>query len=269
MASLMVRLEGLYVTRGAAFPAAAALIERAALNQLFVDGCTLDPGGAVALDNTRAPLRESMRLDQDYGFVLPAELLAFDQRPEIVLARSLCGPLAIDLPYRVDASDSVIDAGSGPDDNAPALALSAASGNPELAWGPPLQVAGVTCLGRMRVHSVSGRGGIWLHALQAHDNQAGCVKFSRFAASGNRLPPHHGCVFGHPGDLHLVAHTFGKPGYAQLAQSSDSAILEQGPDNDEMGAFGFLRNSHKWKNIHIRYREYMPVGIRPVLITVT
>jgi hypothetical protein len=36
-----------------------------------------------------------------------------------------------------------------------------------------------------------------------------------------------------------------------------------------MGAFGFLLNSHRMKNIQIRYREYMPVGMRPVLVTVT
>jgi hypothetical protein len=36
-----------------------------------------------------------------------------------------------------------------------------------------------------------------------------------------------------------------------------------------MGAFGYLFNTHKWKNINIRYREFMPVGIRPVLVPVT
>jgi hypothetical protein len=267
MASLMVRLEGLYITRAAGFTG--PLIARAALNQLFVDGCTLDPGGYIALDSTRAPIREAMRLDNTYGFTNPVELTAFDQTPEIVLEHTLSGPMAIDDQYRVSASASVIDAGGTLETVAPALALGAATGNAELAWGPPLSVAGITSFGRMRVESVSGRGGIWVHSLQAHDNQTGCVKFSWFAANGNRLPPHHGCVFGSRARLRFVAETFGKPGYAQLSRNSDSRILDQGPDNDEMGAFGFLRNSHKWKNINIRYREYMPVGIRPVLITLT
>jgi hypothetical protein len=269
MASLTVRLEGLYITRAPTFNATAALIERAALNQLHIDGCTLDPGGFIALDGTRAALRESMRLDNTYGFANAAEETAFDQTPEIVVDRSLCGPLAIDDLYRFSVSDSVIDAGSGVTDTTPALALGAATGDPELLWGPALTVAGMTCFGRMRVATATGRGGIWCHPLQVHDDQQGCIKFSRCTLTGNRLPPHHACVFGNGDDLRFIAESFGTPGYAQLSQRCDSHILEQGPDNDEMGAFGFLKNTHKWKNIHIRYREYQPVGIRPVLITVT
>lgn len=270
MASLTVRLEGLYLTRAAGFTATDPLIGRAALHQLHIDGCTLDPGGFVALDGVRAPIRSSMRLDDGYGFAMPAEETAFDQTPEIVLQRSLCGPLAIDEGYRLDIGDSVVDAGGGPGSTAPALAVCAASGNPELAWGPALTVSGMTCFGRMRVRSASGRGGIWVHALQALDTQAGCIKFSWFADSpDNRLPSHHGCVFGHQARLRFAAETYGRAGYAQLARDCDARVLEQGPGNDEMGAFGFLLNSHKWKNIQIRYREYMPVGIRPVLVTVT
>ena len=269
LATLSVTLEGLYITRASGFAATAPLIARAALHQLFLDGCTLDPGGVVALDDTRAPIREGARLTNNYGFSSAPEETAFDQTPEIVLARTITGPLAIDDQYRVSLSDSIIDARSGLAETAPLLALGAASGDPELQWGPPLSVAGITCFGRMRVQSASGRGGVWVHALRVNDDQIGCIKFSYFTGSGNRLPSHHACVFGNVARLRFVAESFGLPGYAQLDQRSDAPILEQGPDNDEMGAFGFLRNTHKWKNLQIRYREYMPVGIRPVLITVT
>ena len=36
-----------------------------------------------------------------------------------------------------------------------------------------------------------------------------------------------------------------------------------------MGAFGYLLNTHKWKNIGIRQREFMPVGIRAILVPIT
>jgi hypothetical protein len=36
-----------------------------------------------------------------------------------------------------------------------------------------------------------------------------------------------------------------------------------------MGAFGFLLEAHKWRNLQIRYREFMPLGVRPLLIAVT
>jgi hypothetical protein len=270
MDSLMVRLEGLYLTRNkAVFPANTPLIARAALNQLHIQDCTLDPGGYIALNNIRTPILPSMRLNNTNGFVLPGEILAFDQSPEIILENSISGPLAIDDDYYLNIINSIIDAGGTLETTAPALAVGAATGNAELTWGPALTVNGLTCFGRTRVTSASGKGGIWLHALQVLDNQSGCIKYSWFADADNRLPSNHACLHQSQSDLHFVAQTFGRPGYAQITRDSDTRILEQGPNDDEMGAFGFLLNSHKWKNIQIRFREYMPVGIRPVLIAVT
>jgi hypothetical protein len=36
-----------------------------------------------------------------------------------------------------------------------------------------------------------------------------------------------------------------------------------------MGAFNFLLNTHKWKNLQIRFREFMPVDVRPLIVPVT
>ncbi|KFN42971.1 phage tail protein [Arenimonas oryziterrae] len=270
MDQLVVRLEGLYLTRAPGYAATAPLIARAALNQLQVQGCTLDPGGVVALNGTREPIRVAAALENTYGFALPAEETAFDQTPEVVIERSICGPLAMDSGYRLDIRDSILDAGSGVEAATPALAVRAATGNAETAWGPTLAFSGITCLGRVRVSGASGRGGLFVHALQVLDTQTGCIKYSRFAiAADNRLPSQHGCFFGDGRDLHFGAETFGRPGYARLEHDCHAHVLEQGPNNDEMGAFGFQLNSHKWKNLQIRYREYMPVGIRAVLVTVT
>ncbi|MGH8051505.1 MAG: hypothetical protein ACREPB_12670, partial [Arenimonas sp.] len=270
MDSLMVRLEGIYLTRDkAVFPVGEPLIARAALNQLHIQDCTLDPGGYVGLNGIRRPVLPSMRLDNTNGFVAPNEILAFDQSPEIILENSISGPLAIDDDYAVNVINSIIDAGGTLATPVPALAIGAATGNPELSWGPSLTVNGLTCFGRMRVTSASGKGGIWVHALQVLDNQSGCIRNSWFADADNRLPSNHACLHESQADLHFVAETFGKPGYAQITRDSDTRILEQGPNDDEMGAFGFQLNSHKWKNIQIRFREYMPVGVRPVLIAVT
>jgi hypothetical protein len=267
MDRLMVRLEGLYLTRNAAFP----LIARAALNQLHVQGCTLDPGGVIGLDGVRSPLRVALHLEDDYGFVAGPEQTAFDQTPEIIIERCFSGKMELDAGYRLDLRDSVVDAGGTVENTSPTLAICAASAaNPETAWGPALTFSGLTVFGRVRVTSAAGRGAIFVHALQVLDTQSGCIKFSRFKdIASNRLPSHHGCWFGDGSDLHFSAETFGRPDYARLERDSDPHVLEQGPGNDEMGAFGFLKNSHRLKNLQIRYREYMPVGIRPVLVTLT
>ena len=286
---LNVTLEGLYLSRIEGYTD--QLIGQAAVNRLVIMGCTLDSGNAIELDGTPQgtpkPIRTSLRLDRDYGFTSPSdaslkeEFTDEKQIPEIVLLRTICGPLAIDDNYSLIMAESIIDAGSGVNDPAPSLAVHAATGDPETEWGPPLIVYyestttpeqkhwGLTSFGRMRVFRATGQGGIWVHRLEVHDNQTGCIKFSYLSGAGDRLPPHHGCVFGTAAVLSFASEIFGQPGYGQLRLRSDRRVLEQGPGRDAMGAFGYLRNTHKWKNINIRYREFMPVGIRPVLVPVT
>ncbi|SFA78517.1 hypothetical protein SAMN05421688_0867 [Poseidonocella pacifica] len=270
--ALTVTLEGLYITwdRSAADFAAIStpLVARAAVNRLRLDGTTLDPGGSWQLDETRLPSRPGLALTGDYDFAA-ADFDAFTQVPEIVLHRSVTGAvLAEESAYSLDVTDSIIDAGSGVGDAAPELAIGSLS-DPADGYGPALRLSGLTCFGTARVASVTGAGGIWLHPLRAHDTQQGCLRFSALSGSDDRLPPHHGCIFGPGLDVSFTDDRFGLAGYAQLRQRSDPRLLEQGPGRDEMGAFGYLRTTHKWKNINIRFREYMPVGIRPIRIPVT
>ena len=271
IADLNVTLEGLYITwdkNSAEFDPTTALIERAALNQLLLEECTLDPGSYQALNGVRQPARYGLRLDNDYGFD-PGGGEDFDQVPMIVLEASICGPIAMDDGYELSLADSIVDAASGSGAAAPALVVHAATGDAETEWGPALEVDGMTCFGRMRVESATGQGGIWLHSLKVHDDLIGCIKFSCFSGNGDKLPQHQACVFGTRVALSFASEIFGQAGYGQLRLRSDRRILEQGPDRDAMGAFGYLLNTHKWKNINIRYREFMPVGVRPVLVPVT
>jgi hypothetical protein len=274
-----VTLEGLYITwnrDSVHFDADTGLIERAAVNQLQIKTCTLDPGSHRALDGTRRARRYGLRLTNDYGFkegvdveTFKETLRAFDQIPNIKVEYTICGPIAMDDGYILSLDSAIIDAAAGVDDPAPKLALHAATGGIESAWGPELTVKGMTCFGRMRVEKATGEGGIWVHRLEVHNNQTGCIKFSYFSGDGDRLPQHHACVFGNQAPLSFVSEIFGRAGYGQLRLRSHAKILQQGPQRDEMGAFNYLRNSHRWKNINIRYREFMPVGIYPVLIPVT
>ena len=149
------------------------------------------------------------------------------------------------------------------------FAVRAPTATPATDWGPELIVDGMTCFGRMRVTRANGAGGIWTGQLEVHDNQAGCIRFSCFSGDNDRIPPNHACVFATSAPLRFTSETFGSAGYAQLTTSTDLHIREQGPADDEMGAFGYLLGSHKWKNVSIRLREFTPIGVRPVLLPVT
>ncbi|WP_445244978.1 hypothetical protein, partial [Microcoleus sp. OTE_8_concoct_300] len=271
-ASLTLRLEGLYLTRDDLFPVNAPLIARTAINRLEIVDCTLDPGGQKLLDGTvegkRKPMRHSLELRQPYGFSEDDEKI-FNQTPEIILERSIAGSLLLDRGYRLFLSHSIIDAGKGVGDD-PETSFAVANATDSVNdWGPPTQVNGITIFGRMRVEIISGRGGIWVHALEVLNNQTGCIRYSYFSGKGDRLPQNLGCVTGTEAKLQFVIEIFGEPAYGQLARVSDFRIRERGPNEDEMGAFGFLLEAHKWRNLQIRFREFMPVGIRPLLIPVS
>jgi hypothetical protein len=283
MSEMTVRLEGLFFERGEDYPAVdgAPLVARAAINSLEIIECTFDPGGFRQVDGNRAPIQTSIRLHEPYGFVDAEEEEVFDQTPEVILFRSVTGPLFLDTGYQLTLTDSIVDAGQGVADTNDRLAIGNAT-NAATGWGAPISFNGLTIFGRTRVESVTGRGAIFVHALQAHDVQRGCVKFSYLAnedgvapTNADRLPQQYACVKGRTAiqgeeaRLEFTSEFFGDPAYGQLALASDFRIRERGPDDDQMGAFGFLLEAHKWRNLQIRFREFMPVGSRPLVIPVT
>jgi hypothetical protein len=269
IANLFLRLEGLHLVRGPGFPAGEPLIARAALGSLEIEGCTLDPDGFRNRDGSRAPIETAIALRAGHGFAQPAEAAAFDQTPAVILTRTVSGPALLDPDYTLSVTGSILDAGRGVTD-APenAVAVGAAT-DPVDGWGAPLTFNGATFFGRVRVEQVDGRGGIFVHALEAHNNQTGCIKFSYVSGVGDRLPQNHACVYGTEARLRFTGEWFGDPAYGQLALEADFSIRERGPGDDQMGAFNFLQEAHKWRNVRIRYREFMPLGVRPLLIPVT
>ncbi len=265
VADLTVRLQGLYITADSA--AVAPLIARAAVAGLEVNGCTLDPGSAQQLNGTPAPALVATRLDAAFGFASPTDLQNFKVTPQIALVQSIAGPLLLEAGYDLCLQRSIVDAGAPPGiDGTSAFAISSAA-DPLHDYGPPLAFQQCTFFGRCRVRSASGAGGIFAHALEAWNNQVGCIQQSSFADEANRLPQNYACVTG--AAVNFTAGSWNESGYAQLALDCDPRVLQDGPNNDQMGAFGYLLESHKWLNLQIRLREYLPAGSRPEIIPVT
>jgi hypothetical protein len=265
-----VRLEGVYFAANpATFPAGSALITRAAVARLELVGCTLDPGGHHLRDRSRAPMQPGLRLENGYGFAAQADRDAFVPTPDIVLQQTITGSLAIDDRYRLSLDGVIVDARLGVGDPPGGVFAIAAAVNPATAWGAPLDFHAITVFGPVRVSEVGGSGGIFVHCFEVLDNQHGCIKWTWFSGDGDRLPPNHFCLRAPDARLAFTSEWFNDPGYGQLARAADKRIRTLGPDDDEMGAFGFLLNAHKWTNLQVRLREFMPVGVRPLVIPVT
>ncbi len=267
-----VRLEGLYLApnEAAPFPAGAALIDRAAVARLEIIGCTLAPGGHSLRDASRAPMQPALHLVDGYGFTDdPNDVDNFVPTPDIVIQRSITGTLAVDERYRLDIEDSIVDAGLGFDDAPTGLFAIASATDPVNGWAARLDFDGLTCFGPVRVAAVGGFGGIFTQPFEVLDNQRGCIKWTAFSGDADRLPPNHFCVHADDARIVFTSERFNDPGYAQLARESDRRVRELGLDDDAMGAFGFLLEAHKWINLQVRLREFMPVGVKPLVVPVT
>ncbi len=267
--AMTFRLEGVMVTRAAGFPAGRALIERVALARLECVGATLDPGGHLNRNGTRAPVLPSVEAADGFGFADAGEFAAFDAVPELHFTRSVTGPIGADASHRLILTDSIVDAGAGPGDPPGALRAVASVADPAGRAGAPLSVSGVTFLGRVHVREARGRGAIFTHRLTVWNTQVGCLKLSYFSGDGDRLPPNRACVFGPEARVAFTSIRHGQPGYGQLARGTDARVLAAGPDDDAMGAFGFLLEAHRKANLAIRLREFMPVGVRVLAIDLT
>jgi hypothetical protein len=265
VANLHVRLQGLYLTPDSA--AVSPLIERAALARLEISGCTLDPGCFMGLKPPPAAALVSMSLDAKFGFASSTDFQNFKLTPELVVSRCITGPLLMEAPYALSLQSSIIDAGAPPGVINPSAVAVGSSADPLNDYGPPLSFQQVTFFGRCRIRTSSGSGGIFSHLLEVWNDQVGCIRQSSFAAEPNRLPQNHECVTG--ATVNFTDSAWNQPAYAQLALDTDPRVLSEGPNNDEMGAFGFLLEAHKWRNLQVRLREFMPVGAQPELIPVT
>jgi len=240
------------------------LVGRAAVARLELIGCTLAPGGHRLRDGTIAAAQPGLHLVNGYGFTNAAEEQAFVPTPDIVIQRSITGSLAVDSRYRLDIQDSIVDAAGG---TTPAIA---AATNAATDWGAALDFAGLTCFGTVRVGAVGGIGAIFTQRFEVLDNQHGCIKWSAFSGdSADRLPPNHFCVHAPDARIVFTSVHFNDPGYGQLALETDRRVTGLGPDDDAMGAFGFLLEAHKWINLQVRLREFMPVGVRALVVPVT
>jgi hypothetical protein len=133
-----------------------------------------------------------------------------------------------------------------------------------------------TVMGPAFVHRIEASECILDDFTVVEDTQHGCLRFTA-CPTGSIIPRQYECVqIGVQSPL-FTSREFGEPGYGQLLASADLAIVSSGggtilqgaQDGSEMGAFAREKNPIKESSILIKYQEYMPLGLAPVLIRVT
>jgi hypothetical protein len=139
-----------------------------------------------------------------------------------------------------------------------------------------------TVLGRIAAHRLQASECI-LHELTVVDDaQDGCVRFSAWG-QGSQLPRQYESVTVRQQAPLFTSTSFGQPGFGQLLADADAQILPQttpstapqnvisagAEDGSEMGAYARDKNPIRAQALLLKYQEYMPAGLVPVVVNVT
>lgn len=231
-------LDGLFVSGG-------ELVIAGDFEQVTLSTTTLDPG-----DHTRD--------SADGRALIPTRLRITGQVRSMLIDRSIVGPVVMEAGALVEAltiRDSIVQAVDPAED---ALAIDTGM----------TTLSAVTILGTAQLHQVEATTSIFHDIVTVADHQHGCVRFSAVPA-GSVVPRPYQCVTTVPEEQLFASRSFGQPAYAQLLASANPAVRSGAEDGAEMGAFWRDKNSIKERSLLIKYQEYMPIGLAPVLIYVT
>jgi hypothetical protein len=248
-------LEGLFVSGG-------DIVLRGVFDTVTLTCCTLDPG---TINPSAKPIAVATSVD---GRPLaPTHLQVEATVRNLVLDRCISGPIrtrAGGTIEQLSISDSIVQA----------LPLLTAELALEMHEGV-IELSRTTILGRTQAHQFDASECILDESAIVDDSQHGCVRFSAWSA-GSAIPRQYESVSINPRSALFTSREFGVPGYAQLLATADSAILSPpgsiitgAQDGSEMGAFSREKNPIKDRSLLIKFSEFMPLGIVPVIIHVT
>jgi hypothetical protein len=200
----------------------------------------------------------------------------------ILAAGALYAPArfaAVPLPAELAAEAA---AGPGPTDLARVNRLLL-----EAAYALELAPAAIACgsaavsierssiLGCIYAHRISASESILYGFASAEDPQDGCVRFSAYVEGSPIHQPYESVTIADHSAIFLTLR-FGQPEYAQLTRladreiiSGDNTITAGAKNGSEMGAFSRELYPIKERGLRVKFDEYMPIGLTPVLIYVT
>lgn len=275
-----------------------------AVEQLVIDHCVLGPvrtrtGGAVETLSISDSIVQGIVPTGAALTVFDPELLQRAVNADNPLSQAILARLADSSPGGIDASladlvagpviwdaalfvdvplpagvQALVAEGAGADTAALNLGLLEAAFPVALAPAALALADGtvdldrVTVLGDAFVHRLNASDSILSGFTVAEDAQDGCVRFSAVGPA-SRVPPPYLSVSLAAGAALFTSTSFGDPAYAQLLETAGAAIAAGADTGSEMGAYSADLAPVKEKGLLIKYAEYMPLGLTPVVVHVT
>jgi hypothetical protein len=145
-----------------------------------------------------------------------------------------------------------------------------------------VRLSRVSVLGRTAAHRLSASDSILAAFAAVDDTQDGCIRFSA-TTTDSVVPRQYESVLIVPGSSLFTSTAYGQPGYAQLLEAADTAIVPQtgspaavgdsiltgAETGSEMGAWSAALDPIREQGLLVKFAEYMPLGLTPVIVHVT
>ena len=140
-----------------------------------------------------------------------------------------------------------------------------------------VQLNRVTVLGRVVAHRLHATDSILWGFTLVEDLADGCFRYSA-ALDGSRLPSGFNSALLSGGAALFTSTAFGQPGYGQLLDTADQAIVGGMPGRSllggsstgaQLGAFPAQGGPAKGRALRVKYNEYLPLGLVPAIVHVT
>lgn len=225
------------------------------LSQLEIVHCTCVPGRT---------------LDADGNPVTPAAVSVNVALASVTVSieRAITGALRMVPESKIELLDSIIDATnveavafSGLDNNGPGAALSA---NASTVIGK-IHAREFGTVSNSILLARLASADTWNAAVWTERKQTGCVRFS-FLPFDSIVPRRYRCqpdsaTSARSLSPRFTSLNFGQPAYGQLSTSTAEQIWRGADDESEMGAFHHLYAPQRDRNLRIRLREYLRVGL--------
>jgi hypothetical protein len=239
--------------------------------EVVIRHCTLVPGWGIDCDCApRRPAEPSLELT--------------NVRARVCIEHSIVGSIQIHEdevkldPIPLDISDSILDA---------TAQTRQAIGAPGVTWAhATVTIRDCTVFGIVDVHAMQlGENSLFSGCVNVARRQIGCVRYC-YVPPGCRTPRRYRCqpdgviaaVKEHITDdaakqaseivneklrvrPQFTAQRYGKPAYAQLADTCAVEIKRGADDESEMGAFHDLFQPQREASLRTRLEEYTPAGM--------
>lgn len=237
-------LDGLWI--GADGPRSIRLLgdyERVTLRHL-----TLDPGG----------------LDSDGNPIGAVTLSIAGNVENLIIENSIVGPILVQGGEltNLEIRDSIVD---GQQSAAPAISVPAGR----------VTMRRVTVFGEVEVELLDASEALITGFTNVTNTQEGCFRFSAVlerqvplnpASPHSRVPHPYESYFVRDFNATFASRIFGRPGYAQLAESAPEFIRRGAENKSEIGAFSSLLNPIKFDSLRAKVEEFAPFGLLPVYV---